>query len=173
MAETTSKQFSNPVLGLGDNSRVAGPIRIGVGRSHIRATASGSAAVLGRQLTTAFRELTDDLDWFFRKVEDGTPQDMAVAMEPTFEKSKVYCPKDTMDLVKSGYMAVEKFRNGSRLEIGYGKDGTPDYAIFVHEMTYYTHEAPTQAKFLEQAINEDYHLILQRVTDAVAERTGL
>lgn len=173
MATVTSKQFSNPDSGLSNSSRKAGPIHIGVGRSHIRAWAKGSAAELGRQLNSAFRELVDDIDWYFRKVEDALPEDMAKAMEPTFEKSQTYCPKDTHDLVNSGYMAVEKYRNGARLEMGYGKDNKPDYAIYVHEMTNYTHEEPTRAKFLQAPIEEDFHLILQRISEAVKERTGL
>lgn len=37
------------------------------------------------------------------------------------------------------------------------------YAVYVHEMTDYTHEAPTQAKFLEQAVKDMYPMLTEAI----------
>lgn len=153
------------------SSRSMTPIKIGVGKQNIRVDATGSAATLGRQANAAFSEIADNLQWFVNQLEGYLPEDLRWAMEPTFELSQKYCPVETGDLLASGYLEVEGFRGGARVEIGYGKNNFPDYAIYVHEMPHY-HVPPTSDKFLQKAIDEDYYNILQRVTDSVKARSG-
>lgn len=165
-------QFSN-YKEIGEHNRKPAPIRLGVGNRNIRITAKGSAAELGRQMNAAFSTLAKDLAWYFRQIEDALPEDMMAAMGPTMQLADVYCPKDSGDMVNSGYLAVEKFRNNVRVEAGYGRGGFPWYTVYVHEMTLNKHQEPTRAKWFQQAIDEDYYAIIQRLTDNVAARSGL
>lgn len=146
-------------------------LHLGVGKSNIRAGDASAAGSLGRTARAQFNEIQDNFQAFIDHLEQETPEALKEALEPTFEKSKVYCPKDKGDLVDSAYLEVVKFRNGARVEMGYAKGGNPDYAIFVHEMPY-RHEAPTRSKFLETAVDEDYYNILTRVAQLIKFASG-
>ena len=147
------------------------PIKINVGNSNIKVDGS-SAAALGEGLKQAFKTLEDDLIWYLNQLEDWLPNDLALALEPTLALSREYCPKDTMALVNSSYLEVEKFRGSPRVEIGYGRGGDPPYAIYVHEIPA-THDAPTSDKFLQRAIDEDWANVLTRITQNLKLRTGI
>ena len=99
------------------------------------------------------------------------------ALLPTFEKSTVYCPKDTGDLVGSGeLMIVSRAKGGEKgtttVELSYGRTGRVWYAAFVHEIMAYKHAAPTSAKWLERAIKEDIKAIPERIEKAMREAAG-
>lgn len=148
------------------------PFKLNIGRSNIKISDTGSAAELGRELKDAFDELASHFRDYINDLENALPVDMANALEPTMELSLTYCPVAEGDLKASAYLAVEKYRGGARVEMGYGKGGHPDYAIYVHEMPY-QHEAPTRDKFLEVAVDEDYFNIVQRITWNLKARMGL
>lgn len=114
-----------------------------------------------RQITSS---LTDIIDQF----EDATPEVVMDALEPTFEKSKVYCPKDTHELVESGYLEVVRRGKSPYVEMGYAKGGKPRYAMYVHEITSYKHAAPTRAKWLQHAVQEDLGSLSGRIADGYA-----
>lgn len=160
-------------LGRGEgNNRAPIPIRLAVGSTNIRMSDTSSAAALGRGLNAAFKELGENFRWYVNQLEGFLPEDMLAALEPTFDKSQELVPVDTGDLKDSGYLEVEAFRGNVRVEMGYGRNNFPDYAIFVHENLEARHAAPTQAKFLEQPVNEDYYAIIQRLTDRIKIRMG-
>ena len=94
---------------------------------------------------------------------DATPELVRDALEPTFEKAKVYCPKDTHALVNSGYLEIVGTRTRPRVEIGFARGGNPHYAVLVHENMEFRHQAPTRAKFLEAALDEDLPDIAVRI----------
>ncbi len=144
------------------------PVRIGIGPRNIRIGPNAGP----NEMKTAFKQLADDLTWYFKQLKDGLPEDLKEALEPTLNLSKEYCPVDTGKLVGSAYLETEQFRGGSRAEIGYARNGDPDYAVIVHEQVHVGHKAPTSAKFLQRAIDEDYHNILQRLSDRVKIRSG-
>jgi len=146
--------------------------KIVIGRTVIKTSESSSSAELGRNLNSSFKEVADNFREFTDKLEGYLPQDLENALEPTLELAKYYTPKETGKLVDSGYIAVQGFRGGARVEIGFGKGGDPDYAIYVHEMTGFKHAAPTGAKFLERAVDEDYQGIMDRVAQNILARTG-
>lgn len=145
--------------------------RINIGRNNIRVDGDSSDA-LAVNMQAGFRELAADLKAFTDTLEGYLPEDLAAALAPTLELSMVYCPKDTGALVESAYLATEKYRGGVRVEIGYARNNTPDYAVYVHEMPY-QHEAPTSDKFLQRAIDEDFFNIPQRVVANLRARMGL
>ncbi len=148
------------------------PIRFAVGRTNIRNIDLSAGAAAGRELNDAFTSMAKDFGWYVDQLEGFLPEDLKSALEPTFELSQEYVPVQTGDLKESGYLEVESFRNGARVEMGYGRNGIPDYAIHVHEDTFAQHAEPTRAKFLQAAVDEDYNNILQRVTDSLRMRTG-
>lgn len=149
------------------------PIKIAVGKQNIRVNVTGPAAYYGRTLKSAFDEIAQDLKLFTDQLQDFLPNDLAYALTPTFELSQEYCPVGkTGNLKASGYLEAEAFRDGTRVEIGYGKNGFPEYAIFVHERTDAHHEPPTKAKFLEDAINEDFFNLQDRIVQGLRIRLG-
>jgi hypothetical protein len=148
------------------------PFKIGVGTQNIRASTNSLHGDLGRQARESFKEIEANFKAYTDHLEEVIPEVLKWAMEDTFEKSRTYCPKDTGRLVDSGYLEVEKFKDGSRCELGYGRGGTPHYAIVVHEVPM-AHIEPTRYKWLEAAIDEDYYQILQKITDGMKQAGGV
>lgn len=110
------------------------------------------------------KELTDQLLSIFDQFEDASVDIMLEALEPTYELSQVYVPKDTGELSESGYLEeVSTSRGNPQVQIGYGRSGSPYYAMYVHEMTSIPHEAPTRSKFLQAAVMEDLDNIFVRL----------
>ena len=135
----------------------------------------GTGLVFGRNIGTAPLHASDvtgivnRYKEFIRRVTAVAPRATAIALLPTFEKSQIYCPKETGALVDSGYIEVTG-RLGHALggaepsvEIGYGRNGNPPYALIVHEVLSHYHKPPTRAKWLERALQEDQHKILPRI----------
>lgn len=132
------------------------------------ASEPGFVDAVNRQMKT----IRDDLEYIFEQFEDATPEIMLEAMRPTFEKSQRYVPKDTMALHDSGYLEIAKRGKNSRVEIGYAKGGNPRYAPYVHEMLSHKHAAPTRAKFLSSAVDEDLYEIIDRLADGYKRFMG-
>lgn len=104
---------------------------------------------------------------FVQNVEEAVPDILYEALIPTFEKSQEYCPKDTGALRESGYLEITEFRRRPRVEIGYGLGGEPEYTAKVHENMEYKHKAPTRAKWLQIALEEDAEAIQMRIIKAM------
>ncbi len=81
-----------------------------------------------------------------------------------FDRSQELVPVDTGALKNSGYVETETIPDGFEVRIGYAKGDDPPYANFVHEDLTKHHDAPTQAKFLEQAGDKTARDILTIVT---------
>lgn len=144
-----------------------------MGRVQFRGSfADSSYAALGAQFRESLEAILGNLDDFIAHMDDVSPDILVEALEPIFEKSQEYVPVDTGDLKSSGYLQARGYRGGARAEIGYGRGGHPDYAIFVHEMPY-THAAPTRAKFLQVAIDEGYSDLLDRIPRLVNQAAGV
>lgn len=115
----------------------------------------------------AIKEQTDDLKRIIMSIcqqfEEVTPALCKAALEPTLEKAKVLCPKDTHALVNSAYLETTQFRGQPRVEMGFARGGFPHYAVLVHEDLTMSHAPPTQAKFLQAAVEEDIADIAIRI----------
>lgn len=146
------------------------PIKISVGKQTRVELGSPNMAA---SLADAFTSIAQDLKLYTDQLEEYMPNDLGLALEPTFQISQERVPVKTGDLQASGYLAVESFRGGARVEIGYGKGGVPDYAVAVHEMTDIHHASPTGAKYLEAPLNEDFFNIQQRIVDNIKTRLGV
>lgn len=149
------------------------PLRLSVGKKAYSRSQETSQSALGRAMQGDFRAIEQNFRKFADHMERVSPDILKEALEPTFEKAKNYTPKDTGDLVESAYLETRNFRGRAQVEMGFAKGGTPDYAIFVHEMLDYAHKAPTQAKFLERAIDEDANDIQRRVVELTKRAAGV
>lgn len=125
-------------------------------------------------MASAFGEIVEGFNEFCDNLEQKVlPEAMYDALEPTFDLSQVYVPKDTGELAESGFLDItRKGKGGAQVEIGYGRGGAP-YAVYVHEMVNISHEAPTRSKYLEAALDEDYYEILKRIVRYTKYETGL
>lgn len=125
----------------------------------------------------AMKQTTGQLVDIITKMLDDlvaiSPDIMMVALEPTFEKSQEYCPKDTGALVASGYLEVTDYRSKPRVEMGYARGGNPFYAVIVHENMELHHEPPTRAKWLQAAMLEDIGEIAYRLANNYSSALGL
>jgi len=92
------------------------------------------------------------------------------------ERGQYYVPKDTWALHNSGYAVATDVGKvpGSRVnvQVGFGKGDKPDYAVIVHENLESRHAAPTQAKYLQQAITDVVGSMLQEAANTVGEPFG-
>lgn len=94
-------------------------------------------------------------------------------LQPVFNRSQELVPVKTGALKSSGYIATRQSRGRSVGEVGYGKGNVPPYAVFVHENLDAQHAPPTQAKFLEQAVDEHAAGMLDQAAGVYAETLGL
>lgn len=71
-----------------------------------------------------------------------------------FAKAMILTPIDTGALRGSGGVSAPmNMPQGIGVDIFFGGPAAP-YALYVHEIMYYQHNAPTQAKYLEQPFME-------------------
>lgn len=124
----------------------------------------GFVAAVNRQVRALTDELNDILDQF----EEAGPEIVKDALQPTFEKSKAWCPYRTGALRASGYLEIV----GKTVEMGYGYGNKPWYTVLVHENLDQRHAPPTQAKWLERAIKEDMQAIYLRIGANYAQFAG-
>lgn len=95
------------------------------------------------------------------------------ALRPTFQISQLYVPVETGALKKSGNLSMVERFGITVAEITYAKNGRPFYANFVHEISEYSHIAPTRAKFLEAAVRQDMENIKERVIKGAKMAMGV
>lgn len=97
------------------------------------------------------------------KMDTASADVIHEALQPTFALSQSYVPVKTGNLKRSGFLIKTTFRGIPTVQIGYGNGGNPPYAALVHEKLEYKHAAPTRAKFLQAAIEEDADNIQARI----------
>jgi len=83
----------------------------------------------------------------------ATPEILAQALTPTFTLSQLYVPQKTGALLDSGRLEVTNVKGFARAEIVYG-NAKAWYAALVHEFVWLNHEFPTQAKYLQAAMEQ-------------------
>lgn len=148
-------------------------LQLKMGLTKVRVPQYASEPGFVSAVNAQMKVLTEELKDIFDQIEGASAEITKEALEPTFEKSKYYCPKDTEALVNSAYLEVNTFRGKPQVEMGYGRGGTPRYAPYVHEMTTYQHAFPTRSKFLEAAIDEDMAVLPTRLADGYRRFMGL
>jgi hypothetical protein len=140
------------------NSNV-GPKRLG----------SGSSDEYKDVVRNTRRDMDRVIDNYRRLVQHlelVSPEVLYDALQPTFQLSQEYCPIDTGKLKASGYLEITQFRGVPTVEIGYARGGDPEYAVNVHENLEWRHKAPTRAKWLQVALQEDAPQIQSRIVNS-------
>lgn len=86
-----------------------------------------------------------------------------------FAKALVLTPIDTGALRGSGGVSAPiNTPQGIGVDIFFGGPAAP-YALYVHEIMYYQHNAPTQAKYLEQPFMERLPNIQQNMARRIID----
>lgn len=154
---------------------MADPLGISVGRVRVTVAASPSEAGYIRGIRTQMNVIMKNMQKLIDGVENATPQAIKFGLIPMFEESQRLVPIDTGNLKASGYVEVRTEPRGGRIraEIGYGRHGRPHYAGFVHEMLQIPHAPPTQAKYLEAAINKHIGEFPFRIARFMQKATGI
>lgn len=134
-----------------------------VGRKTIRSSVNEGTANYTREAKAGMQQVLQNYKKLVQHLEDMSPDVLLGALEPAFELSKEYCPKDTGALVESGYLQVTRLRGVPTVEIGYGLGGDPEYAAAVHENLEWRHKSPTRAKWLQVALEEEAPHIQQLI----------
>lgn len=147
-------------------------LRARVGAARISTNMEPSQAGYTRAIRAQMEQIERNLTEVIKQITEETPEILLEALEPTFRKSQLYVPVKTGELKQSGYLEVRKTASGATVEIGYGKGGRPNYAVYVHELTGYYHKPPTRAKFLQAAIEEDMDAIRDRLETAYRNMVG-
>jgi hypothetical protein len=114
-----------------------------------------------------FEHLEGEFHRWGRWTRDASPSVVEYALQPAFDKSQEYVPHKTGRLKNSGYLKAERVGNDTQAEIGYGKNGDPDYAILVHELPKF-HPAPTRWKYLQQALQDKGPAVQDRLETTFA-----
>lgn len=134
-----------------------------VGRQRITKNTTPFEASYVRDVNAQFASIMKNMQKVVDTIDNITPDILIDALQPTFEKSQEYVPVDTGELKKSGFLEKDFSTKHPRVLIGYGRGGFPHYAAHVHERVDIPHEAPTRAKFLSSALQEDAVVIQDRI----------
>ena len=108
-----------------------------------------------------------------RSVEGSTPEAIEAGLRLIFNKSQEYVPVDTGVLKDSGYVEVVPGFFRHKGEVGYARDGSPPYAIIVHELVENQHEPPTSAKYLQRAVQEELNKVAAVMVKVIQRQSGI
>jgi len=114
----------------------------------------GSLEATTRDARAQFNDVLRNFNALIRGIKSVTPEALQGALQPIYDRSQELVPVRTGELKASGYLEVRTSGDKIDAEVGYGRGGVPIYAVFVHENLEMFHEPPTQAKFLQTAIEE-------------------
>lgn len=143
--------------------------RVSVGARRV----SESSNPLEYDAQKSFRKVEKELQNFIGHVKGNMGWVLLDGLQIVLETSQWLCPKDTGELVESGYVATSKIgKNRVGAEVGYAKGGKPHYALVVHEDLTKAHEAPTQAKFLETALEMEAESFQEFIEMAMKDMAG-
>lgn len=117
-----------------------------------------------RDARDAIRQIEQQFKKFSKLMNEATEGAVTEALLLIQERSQYYTPVLNLaiypyhkanpgDLLNSHYVVVERTSKGMQGEVGVGRDGFPEYTVFVHEIPRH-HAEPTQYKFLQRAIQE-------------------
>ncbi len=149
-------------------------VRFNVGSKRLTAGTHPGQASYTRAIRSQMKQVEGNYRRAVEMLRTNTPEAMRQMLQPVFDRSQVLVPFKTGALKASGYIEIRR-RNKDVVvgEVGYGKGGKPPYAVFVHENLDAHHAAPTQAKFLEQAADENINDMLDQAGHVYNETLGL
>lgn len=148
-------------------------LRVSVGSQNITRNTTRFDASYIKTIRRQMKTITDNYEKLVNELGDIGADIIEEALEPTFRLSQKYVPKDTGKLAQSGFLKQDRNSKFPRVVMGYGKGGDPNYTIMVHERMDVRHEAPTKAKFLLSALEEDNNAIERRIVRGYKKATGV
>lgn len=148
------------------------PFKANIGVSRISGSLDTTHADFTRSVRSSMQNIVKEYVRWIQHMEGNTAEVLQEALDPTMQLSKELVPVDTGDLKESAFLEVSNFRGNPRVDMGYGKGGHPDYAVMVHENPDMYHKAPTQYKFLQKPLEEDFENVKQRVVDGLKKISG-
>jgi len=151
-----------------------GGLGLQIGRVRVTNVPSPSESRYIRVIREQSKAVVENLKKVVERIEGVTPQALRFGLKPIFDESQRLVPVDKGKLKASGFVEVRRTRSDNvSAEIGYGRFGRPFYAGFVHERTDLRHAPPTQAKYLEAAVNKRIGDFTRRVGLFIQNETGL
>lgn len=144
-----------------------------IGYQRIPASTRPSQASYTRAIRSQMEQIIKNAQAVIAAIEGDSIDALKYALEPIYDESQILVPVDTGRLKASGFIEARKTGRGVTGAVGYGKGGDPYYAVYVHEHLELRHEAPTQAKFLEEAVNRHIDEIPERYAEYIRNSTGL
>ncbi len=142
-------------------------------RFRLGKTQAPSGSLQG-DMNAQMKQMGENLKKVLEAVQTNIPGALIHGVTPIFDESQRLVPVKTGRLKRSGFIR-ESFSTKNRVtvQIGYAEGGDPPYAAMVHEFTHLNHAAPTQAKFLEEAINRKQGEVGPRVQKFIQEQMGI
>ena len=148
-------------------------LRVQLGRVRTSARAMPLEAGYTAQVNSQMKTLRDNLLKVIEGIENATADALVYGMLPIYDESQRLVPKKTGKLMISGFLGADKVSGGARANIGYAAGGDPFYAALQHERLDFNHASPTQAKYLEAAVNQHINEIQPRVSEFLGISTGM
>ena len=148
-------------------------VRFRIGARRITRGADPTASGYTRDIRAQMKSIEQSFTRFIDTIQANTPAAVEAALMPIFVRSQELVPVRSGKLKRSGFLEIRKGSKGqTQGEVGYAKGGVPHYAGLQHENLDFQHKAPTQAKFLEQAVNEELNKALDQAAGLYAETMG-
>lgn len=147
-------------------------LRASIGRQNLTSLTPRNEARYVQSIRRQMKVITDNYEKFVNELGELGGDILLEALQPTFELSQKYVPRDTGALAASGFLKKDITSKFPRVVLGYGMGGAPHYTVFVHEIMRFTHKSPTRAKFLLSALEEDASNIQKRIVQGYQQATG-
>ena len=148
-------------------------VRFRVGPTRIVTGHAPHTANYTRQIRQQMKSVEQSFKRLLDHIGANSPAAVEAALMPIFERSQELVPVKTRALKNSGFIKVSQgLKGNARGEVGYGAGGVPHYAAIVHEDLDAQHASPTQAKYLEQAVNEHLSTALDQAAGVYSEQLG-
>ena len=147
-------------------------LRASVGRQAITGLTPRNEARYVKSIRKQMKAITDNYEKLVGELGGTGVEILLDALQPTFDLSQKYVPVDTGELQQSGFLEIDRRSKFPWVVLGYGRAGKPNYTIFVHEILSLQHAAPTRAKFLLSALEEDEANIQRRIVREYKQAVG-
>lgn len=148
-------------------------INLGIGRKRQSRLMQPHEAGYVNNIVSQMNRLRETIKQAIDHIDNITPAALKFGLQPIFDTSQALVPVDTGRLKRSGFLETRKGPRGVSASVGYAKGGRPDYAVLVHERLDFIHKDPTQAKFLEEAVNRHVNEIGPRIQSFLKRNAGL
>lgn len=144
-----------------------------VGLSRVSAKTDSTHANFTQSVKSSMAAIISEYKRWAQHMDEQAADVLYDALKPTFELSQELVPVATGVLKESGYLEKRHSQGQASVEIGYARGGNPDYAVIVHEDPDMPHKPPTQNKFLQQPLEQDFENVRARVIQGMKDISGV